>query len=318
MAKQLLSSNAIEINSLTKNYIDASSKAVLKVLKNIDLSIPKGSCFGLLGPNGAGKSTLINILGGITLKTSGQVAICGHDIITSPRLAKASIGIVPQELSIDPFFSIRETLDHYAGYYGIPRRARRTSEIIEILGLSEKADDFPRSLSGGMKRRLLIAKALVHSPQVLILDEPTAGVDISLREQLWNYVRQLNKQGTTIVLTTHYLDEAEKLCDHIAIINKGTIIANDKTSNLLQTIDHKQLTIKFTHKLTQVPDFLNKFNVRVDDKGNLLVQYPLHHSPINEIIKHIVELGLEVLEITTNEARLDDVFKHLLIQGNHD
>ncbi len=224
---------AIEINNLSKTYQKTSKSSAKQALGSINLKIKKGSFFGLLGPNGAGKSTIINILAGLVNKTSGEVRICGIDIDKNQQKSKFKIGIVPQELIIDPFFNVRETLEIYAGYYGIKKSQRRTDEIIEALGLKDKAKSAPRSLSGGMRRRLLVAKALVHSPEILVLDEPTAGVDVELRNQLWNYVKNLNQQGTTILLTTHYLEEAEELCDEIAIINHGSVIACDKKSNLM-------------------------------------------------------------------------------------
>ena len=210
---------AIEINNLQKTYQKSKKSTSKDALKSIDLKIKKGSFFGLLGPNGAGKSTIINILAGLVKKTSGQVKIAGIDIDENQKATKFKIGIVPQELIIDPFFNVHETLEIYAGYFGIPKAQRRTDEIIEALGLKDKAKSTPRSLSGGMRRRLLVAKALVHNPEILVLDEPTAGVDVELRNQLWNYVKKLNQNGTTILLTTHYLEEAEELCDEIAIIS---------------------------------------------------------------------------------------------------
>lgn len=223
-----MSDFAIEISNLSKIYQKSQKSAAKEALKSVNLKIKKGSFFGLLGPNGAGKSTIINILAGLVNKTAGEVKISGIDIDENPQKAKFKIGIVPQELVIDPFFTVRETLEIYAGYYGLKKSERRTDEIIAALGLKDKANAKPRSLSGGMRRRLLVAKALVHNPEILVLDEPTAGVDVELRNQLWNYVKNLNEQGTTILLTTHYLEEAEQLCDEIAIINHGRVIKHDK------------------------------------------------------------------------------------------
>ncbi len=221
---QTMTNLAIEIIDLKKTYQKSPRSPAKEALKDINLQIKKGSIFGLLGSNGAGKSTIINIMAGLVNKTSGTVKIGGFDLDSNPQEAKFKIGIVPQELVIDPFFNVYETLEIYAGYYGIRPENRKTDEIIEALGLKDKAKATPRSLSGGMRRRLLVAKALVHSPEVLVLDEPTAGVDVELRTQLWNYVKKLNEQGTTIVLTTHYLEEAEELCDEIAIINHGKVV----------------------------------------------------------------------------------------------
>jgi len=230
---------AIKVHDLYKVYNGKRGQKV--ALNHISLEVPEGSFFGLLGPNGAGKSTMINILAGLVNKTSGDAAICGYDIEKQAKQARTSIGIVPQELTLDPFFPPFEALENTAGFYGVPKSQRRTMEIITALGLADKAHSPARSLSGGMRRRLLIAKALVHSPKVLILDEPTAGVDVELRQQLWDYVKRLNKEkGTTVLLTTHYLEEAETLCDQIAVINHGKIISNDSKANILRVIDRKK------------------------------------------------------------------------------
>jgi len=235
---------AISIDDLKKTYQKSPRSPKKEALKNIDLKIKKGSFFGLLGPNGAGKSTIINIIAGLVKKSSGTIKIAGIDIDENLQATKFKIGIVPQELIIDPFFNVFETLEIYAGYYGIKKSARRTFEIIEALGLQEKTKSTPRSLSGGMRRRLLVAKALVHNPEILILDEPTAGVDVELRNQLWEYVKKLNReQNTTIVLTTHYLEEAQKLCDEIAVINNGAVIAQKSTVELMNILNYKQLLI---------------------------------------------------------------------------
>ncbi|MDX1739290.1 MAG: ABC transporter ATP-binding protein, partial [Alphaproteobacteria bacterium] len=245
---------AINIKGLTKKY-KASGKAEAKLaLDNVDLAIPRGSLFGLLGPNGAGKSTMINIMAGLVLKTAGQVSIWGSDIDQNPRNAKASIGIVPQELNIDPFFTPEELLDIQAGMYGVRKKDRRTEEILKSVGLWDKRDAYARTLSGGMRRRMLIGKAMVHNPPILVLDEPTAGVDIELRQQLWENVVELNKRGTTILLTTHYLEEAEELCDEIAIINHGKVVAHDDKKTLLGQLDAKTLKISVREALVDAPD----------------------------------------------------------------
>ncbi|MFN7612352.1 MAG: ABC transporter ATP-binding protein, partial [Alphaproteobacteria bacterium] len=262
---------AIEIQNLTKTY-RSKSGAATEALKGISLSVPRGAFFGLLGPNGAGKSTLINILAGLVIKSSGSAKICGYDIVSEPRQARRSIGVVPQELALDTFFTVRQALDITAGYYGIPKAKRRTQEIIEAMGLADKADVPSRRLSGGMRRRLLVGKALVHSPEVLILDEPTAGVDVELRTQLWDYVRALNKRGTTVLLTTHYLEEAEELCDEIAIINHGQIIAHDSKSALMGKLDKKEITFTLTAPLSEIPASLADLTPSLRE-GKLAVQY---------------------------------------------
>ncbi|WP_445327185.1 ABC transporter ATP-binding protein [Yoonia sp. GPGPB17] len=238
-----MTDNAIEIHGLKKTYAATGRSPAKEALKGIDLTIPRGSIFGLLGPNGAGKSTLINILAGLVVKSAGTVKIWGFDQDKNPRQSRAAIGIMPQEPHLDPFFTPAGSLDVQAGLYGVPKGQRKTAEILELIGLTDKADAYARSLSGGMRRRLLLGKALVHSPQILVLDEPTAGVDIELRNMLWQNVRKLNAQGMTIILTTHYLEEAEEMCDDIAIINHGEVIIKDSTANLLGRLDSKTLVI---------------------------------------------------------------------------
>ncbi|HWF77835.1 MAG TPA: ABC transporter ATP-binding protein, partial [Caulobacteraceae bacterium] len=234
---------AIEAKGLVKTYPALRGAPAMHALKGIDLQIPRGSIFGLLGPNGAGKSTFINILSGLTKKTSGTVTIWGRDIDQRPRDARAAIGVVPQEIAADVFFTPRESLDVQAGMYGVPKSERITDALLSALGLADKANAYVRQLSGGMKRRLMVAKAMVHNPPVLILDEPTAGVDVELRRQLWDYVVNLNRQGVTILLTTHYLEEAEELCDHIAIVNHGAVVACEPTAKLLTRLDSRSVVI---------------------------------------------------------------------------
>jgi len=267
-----MTANAIEITGLKKTYAATKRADAKEALKGIDLTIPRGSIFGLLGPNGAGKSTLINILAGLVTKSSGQVKIWGFDQDENPRQSRAAIGIMPQEPNLDPFFTPRGSLDVQAGLYGVPRNQRRTDEILELIGLSDKADAYARSLSGGMRRRLLLGKALVHAPQILVLDEPTAGVDISLRNQLWDNVRKLNDDGMTIILTTHYLEEAEAMCDEIAIVNHGEQIVRDTTSNLLSRLDRKTLLITPTTP-TDVPELPAEISGRVTSEGALALSY---------------------------------------------
>lgn len=302
---------AISIKDLRKTYQDAKGSAQKEALRGICLDIQRGAFFGLLGPNGAGKSTLINIMAGLTVKTSGSVAICGYDIEKDMRRARLSIGVVPQELVLDTFFTVREALEITAGYYGVPKHKRRTAEIIEVMGLADKADSHPRRLSGGMRRRLLIAKALVHSPSVLILDEPTAGVDVELRTQLWDYVKQLNKQGTTILLTTHYLEEAEELCDDIAIINHGEVIAHDRKKKLMNQFDSKQLTLRLSSPLSSVPGIFKDMKVSLTEEGDLTLTYRPSEANIEEILGKVRTSGLNIRDLATSEADLEDIFRHL-------
>lgn len=302
-----MSANAIEIRQLHKTY--AGKKGQQKVaLKGVDLSVPRGSFFGLLGPNGAGKSTMINIMAGLVLKTSGEVRICGHDIISDMRAARLSLGVVPQELILDTFFTVREALDIHAGYYGVPKAQRRTQEIIDALGLSDKADVHSRRLSGGMRRRLLVAKALVHNPAVLILDEPTAGVDVELRNQLWDYVKTLNRNGTTVLLTTHYLEEAEELCDTIAVINHGQVVACDKKTNLMRSLDSKQLLITPAQPLSQPPAGLESWSAALDPEGRLVLHYKPSQDSLQAILDVVRASGVLVQDLSTQEASLEDVF----------
>ena len=301
---------AIKVSNLYKAYSGKRGEKV--ALDHIDLEVPEGSFFGLLGPNGAGKSTLINILAGLVNKTSGEAFISGYDIDKQTKQARKTIGIVPQELVLDPFFPPYEALEYTAGFYGVPKAERRTMEIIEAMGLKDKAHAPSRSLSGGMRRRLLIAKALVHSPKVLILDEPTAGVDVELRQQLWEYVRRLNKeQGTTVLLTTHYLEEAETLCDRIAVINHGKIISHESKANLLKVIDRKKLTIIPTSPLSEIPDGLEKFENKITDDGRLEVTYRNSESGIDTILKALTKAKIEIRDLSTEEPDLEEVFRHL-------
>ncbi len=303
--------NAIEARNLQKFYRSQGGGAPKHALKGIDLDIPRGSIFGLLGPNGAGKSTFINILAGLVIKSSGQARIWGFDIDKNPRKARASIGVVPQELNIDPFFTPADLLDLHAGMYGVPKDERRTAEILEVLGLTDKAQAYARTLSGGMRRRLLVAKAMVHSPPILVLDEPTAGVDVELRQQLWDYVRTLNARGTTIVLTTHYLEEAEAMCDRIAIINHGQVIACEPTPQLLARISDKRLVISPAQPVAQVPASLAGLNVERQPNGKLAVQYNPADTPVMMLIERIKDAGIPIADISTEESDLEDVFLQL-------
>lgn len=303
---------AIEARGLCKVYgKNGKNGRAVSALDHIDLTVPQGSFFALLGPNGAGKSTFINILAGLVNKTAGQVRIWGIDIEDHPRRAKAAIGVVPQEIFIDPFFTPRESLELQAGMYGVPRKERFTDELLEALGLTDKADAFARTLSGGMKRRLLIAKAMVHRPPVLVLDEPTAGVDIELRQQLWHYVRDLNAAGTTIVLTTHYLEEAEALCDRVAIIDHGKVVACDTTAALMGRIEKKELILTIDRDLTRVPAALGAFNAELRDPRTLVVHYPSGRMRTGDILAAVSDSGLFIVDIRTEQADLEDIFLQL-------
>ena len=262
---------AIEVENLEKTYAASGKMPEKRALKGIDIKIPRGSIFGLLGPNGAGKSTFINILAGLVTKTSGTAKIWGMDIDQHPRASRAAIGVVNQEITMDPFFTPAEALELQAGFYGVPKGDRRTAEILDAVGLLDKRDAYVRQLSGGMKRRLMVAKALVHNPPVLILDEPTAGVDVELRRSLWQYVRRLHDEGTTIILTTHYLEEAEELCDEIAIVNHGEIIACEPTGQLLKRLDQRILVVTPREELTSVPDSLKSLDIELLATGDLQI-----------------------------------------------
>lgn len=301
---------ALQAKGLTKTYKAVGPTAAKQALKGIDLAVPRGSIFGLLGPNGAGKSTFINILAGMVVKSGGRAEIWGFDIDKNPRQARASIGIVPQELSIDPFFTPGEIMDLQAGMYGVPKSQRRTLEILTAMGLDDKLDAYARTLSGGMRRRLLVAKALVHNPPVLVLDEPTAGVDIELRRQLWDYVIELNKAGVTVVLTTHYLEEAEELCDTIAIIDQGELRACDTTQNLLAQIDNKTLLVRPASALSQAPS-LSGLDTKLTDDGRLAVTYNPGLIPAGAVIAQLNEHGVEIADLDTRGAELENVFLKL-------
>ena len=302
--------NAIEIRGLIKVYGRGGADAHL-ALKGVDLDIPQGSIFGLLGPNGAGKSTLINILAGLVLKTAGTVRIWGFDQDINPRQSRAAIGVMPQELNIDPFFTPRAALDMQAGLYGVPKAQRRTDEILDLIGLTDKADAYARALSGGMRRRLLLGKALVHRPQVLVLDEPTAGVDIELRQMLWQNVRRLNQEGMTIILTTHYLEEAEEMCDEIAIIDHGEVVARDTKAALLARLDAKTLVIdpEVTPEADPVLPEGVDFTRRAD--GALAFAYRRSRTSPGEILDAVRTAGIRIRDVATEEPDLQDVFLDL-------
>ena len=311
--------NAIEARNLVKTYAASRRSAEKQALKGIDLDVPAGSIFGLLGPNGAGKSTFINILAGLVVKTSGTVGIWGFDQDQNPRHSRAAIGVVPQELNIDPFFTPLRALEVQAGLYAVPRAARRSREILARVGLTEYADTYPRTLSGGMRRRLLVAKALVHSPAVLVLDEPTAGVDIELRRMMWDYVRELNDTGTTVILTTHYLEEAEAMCDRIAILNHGKVVACDDTPDLLARIDAKTLLLHLASPCAVLPDLGSVLGPVVTMKlraPNLLaLTYSRVRATAPALIAAALAAGLEINDISTEEPKLEEVFLSLTSAG---
>ena len=302
---------AIRIDSLSKTY--AGGK---RALNEVSFDVPRGQIFGLLGPNGAGKSTLINILAGLVVKTSGTAVVWGFDIDEHPRNAKRSIGIVPQEIIFDPFFTPKETLEIQAGLYGIPPAERQSDALLAAMHLTDKADAYSRTLSGGMKRRLLVAKAMVHSPPILVLDEPTAGVDVELRRQLWDYVRQLNQQGVTIVLTTHYLEEAEELCDRIAIINHGRVIANEPTRELVAKAQEKAVVVTFDHDITSVPTNACFENIELIDERTLSITYRKDKVNAGQVLASLTAEGLAIEDVSTRDPDLEDVFLSLTSEQN--
>ena len=305
---------AIEAEGLFKTYAGTKTTPPKQALNGIDLRIPRGSIFGLLGPNGAGKSTFINILAGLTTKTSGTVRIWGRDIDERSRDARAAIGVVPQELAADVFFTPRESLETQAGMYGVPKSERRTDELLAALGLSDKAGAYVRMLSGGMKRRLMVAKAMVHQPPVLILDEPTAGVDVELRRQLWNYVVGLNQLGVTIVLTTHYLEEAQELCDQIAIINRGEVAACEPTATLLKRLDTRNVVVTPDQPVATAPD-LTGFETRLRGGGSFSVTYKTGQSSVEQVLAAVKASGLSIKDIATEDPDLEDVFLALTYEA---
>ena len=304
---------SIEAKDVNKTFISKSGE--IDALKNFNIQIKKGSIHGLLGPNGAGKSTFINILGGLVKKNTGTINICGINIDQNQKLAKFKIGIVPQELNIDPFFTPFELLELQAGLYGIKKNNRKTKEILNNVGLLDKKDAYARTLSGGMRRRLLVAKALVHSPEMLILDEPTAGVDVELRAALWKYINQINKQGTTICLTTHYLQEAEELCENITIINDGQIIKDDSKENLLNFISTKKVSFDLKKNI-EIPKELLKFNPILSNH-KLHLSYDKSLISINQIIETLNNCDIIFSEMNTYESNLEDVFKKLIVSNGN-
>jgi len=302
---------AIKIRDINKTYGE------LQALDDVNLDIKKGEFFGLLGPNGAGKSTLIGILGGLVKKDSGNVTVLGKDIIKNYRETKKSLGIVPQEITFDPYFTVRETLEIHSGYFGIKDNDQKIDELLNALSLSDKAEIGPRQLSGGMKRRLLIAKALVHDPEIIVLDEPTAGVDVELRNSLWEYVINLNNQGKTIILTTHYLEEAEALCDRIAIMNKGKIVKVDTKENLINSIDKKLIKIQFADSVQGLEDELQEINFDLN-KDKREIEIETAKQDLDKILKKINRLNLDIVDMNIESAKLEDVFIKLTNLGGDD
>ena len=303
--------NVLSVKNLNKIYSNKSNKN-LQALNNLNLDVQQGEIFGLLGPNGAGKTTFINILAGTSIKTSGDVNVCGFNLDKNPKQVRASIGIVPQEVNLDPFFSPKKLLELQAGLYGVKKKDRITDTILKLVSLDKQANSYARSLSGGMKRRLLIAKALVHQPPIIFLDEPTAGVDVELRKNLWKNVKLLNNQGVTIILTTHYLEEAEQMCGRIGILSKGNLVALDSTRNLLNKIQTKKVTFKL-NKLIQIKnDQLNSLKILSINDNDITVSYEKNRIKIEEVIKLIQNEGIKILDITTDDADLEDVFLGLI------
>ena len=301
---------AIELKGLKKVYAKSNKRPPVEALKGIDLAIPKGSMFALLGPNGAGKSTIINILAGLVRKSEGEAKIWGYSIDEHQRQAKVSIGIVPQELNLDAFFTPFHLLELQAGLYGVPKSERRTEELLKAVGLEKQAQAYARSLSGGMRRRLMVAKAMVHAPPVLVLDEPTAGVDVELRRALWDYVLELNRKGTTVLLTTHYLEEAEELCDTIAIISEGQLVANENKRTLLRRLDSKELHVTLDRDITDVPESLKAYG-ELKDKRHLCLRYAPSKVAAGELLGAVQQAGYSITDLSTREADLEDIFLKL-------
>ena len=302
--------NALKVEKLTKIYSKKSSNEI-RALNNLNLEVKEGEIFGLLGPNGAGKTTFLNILAGTVIKNSGNVNVWGFDLDTNPREVRASIGIVPQEVNLDAFFSPKALLELQAGLYGVPKKDRITDTILKLVSLEKQANSYARSLSGGMKRRLLIAKAMVHRPPILVLDEPTAGVDVELRHNLWNNVRALNKHGVTIILTTHAIYEAQEMCNRIAILNKGNLVKLDTTDNLLDSITTKKITFKVKQIIKINQEDLNGIKFSYVSNNQVTALYERKKHKIEEIINKVKNMGMEIYDISTEEGDLEDVFINL-------
>ena len=306
-----MSKYALTVENLTKVYSDSKNKKENKALNDLNFQVNEGEVFGLLGPNGAGKTTFLSILGGTVSKTSGNINVWGFDLDKNPRQVKASIGIVPQEVNLDAFFTPKKLLELQAGLYGITKRDRITDLILEMVALKDKANAYSRSLSGGMKRRLLIAKAMVHQPPILILDEPTAGVDVELRNNLWSNVKELNKEGVTIILTTHYLFEAQEMCDRIAIINKGNLVALDTTQRLLDRIQTKKIHFKVKNIDKNKILKMEGIQFKVSSNESISVTYEKNSLNFGEIINYFNKNNVKILDIVTEDGDLEDVFVQL-------
>ena len=302
---------ALAVENLTKVYSSPKTKKHNKALNELSFEVRQGEVFGLLGPNGAGKTTFLSILGGTVIKTSGKVNVWGFDLDQNPRQVRASVGIVPQEVNLDAFFSPKKLLELQAGLYGISKENRITDLILKMVSLQDKANAYSRSLSGGMKRRLLIAKAMVHQPPILILDEPTAGVDVELRNNLWENVKALNKEGVTIILTTHYLIEAQEMCDRIAIINKGNLVALDTTEKLLERIKTKKINFKVKNIELDKNLMMKDINFKINSENSILVTYEKNSLDFGEIINYLNENNIKIEDISTEDGDLEDVFVQL-------
>ena len=302
--------NVVHVKNLKKTYSKKGTGRV-EALKNLNLEVKEGEIFGLLGPNGAGKSTFINILGGSVIKSEGDVNVWGFDLDKSPRQVRASIGIVPQEVNVDPFFSPKKLLELQAGLYGVKKKDRITDTILKLVSLEKQANSYSRSLSGGMKRRLLVAKAMVHQPPIIILDEPTAGVDVDLRKKLWENLRSLNNKGVTIILTTHYLEEAEKMCDRIGILSHGELVALDTTKNLLNRIQTKIVNLITDKKVNINENTLKSLKIISNEKNKLCISYEKSKINIDQIISHLITQNIKIFDISTDDGDLEDVFLRL-------
>ena len=306
-----MSKFALTVENLTKIYLNSKTEKQNKALNEISFGVEQGEVFGLLGPNGAGKTTFLSILGGTVTKTSGKVNVWGFDLDKNPRQVKASLGIVPQEINLDAFFSPKQLLELQAGLYGMAKKDRITDLILKMVALEDKANAYSRNLSGGMKRRLLIAKAMVHQPPILILDEPTAGVDVELRNNLWENVKKLNKEGVTIILTTHYLIEAQEMCDRIAIINKGSLVALDTTENLLERIKTKKINLKVKNIGLNENLFMKDIDFKINSKNSIVVTYEKNSLDFAEIVNYLNQKNVKIEDISTEDGDLEDVFVQL-------
>ena len=302
---------ALTVENLTKIYSNSKNKKQNKALNELNFNVKQGEVFGLLGPNGAGKTTFLSILGGAVIKTSGKVNVWGFDLDKNPRQVRASIGIVPQEVNLDAFFSPKKLLELQAGLYGVTRKNRITDLILKMVSLQDKANAYSRSLSGGMKRRLLIAKAMVHQPPILVLDEPTAGVDVELRNNLWENVKELNNEGVTIILTTHYLIEAQEMCDRIAIIDKGNLVALDTTERLLERIKTKKINFKVKNINLERKLFIEDAKFKIINKNTVSVTYEKDSLDFSEIVNYLNKNNIEIKDISTEDGDLEDVFVQL-------